>query len=185
MSDRRQVRKGEDADERRSAARSPERREGRDTGPILDLQARAGNRAVAALFGTHPANSTRAPVQRQPGDQSPTAEPANEAGTSAGGTMTIPDPDLAVPLLSVSMQVGGTGQQRGSSGEVVVSIAIKSLDSRITQAVAKGSRFAKITVAVGAQTFTLRDVVFSSFSMGSDVATVSLNYTSIELGAGE
>ena len=102
------------------------------------------------------------------------------------GTMSIPEMKLAMPLVSFSQQAGRPTQPKTSSGEVVVSIALKDLDPRIAEAVAKGKQFATITVAIGSKTtFTLRSVVFSSFQIGSDIATLSLSFTSMDVGTRE
>lgn len=185
MNDRRHLRRDEDADRERSPAPQRERRENPETASILDLQSAVGNRAVAQLLESREGDAAPTTLQRQPADQSPAAEPANEGTTSATGTMSIPEMDLAMPILSFSQQVGGPGERKRSSGDVVVSIALESLDPRIQEAVAKGKQFATITVALGSgTTITLRSVVFSSFQVGSNIATLSLNFASMEFSPG-
>jgi hypothetical protein len=183
VNDRRHVRRGEAAEQEHSQAPRPEWRENPETASILNLQGSAGNRAVAQLFESRDGDAAHAPLQRQPADQAPGAEPT-DSRTSAAGTMSIPDMEMVIPILSFSQQVGGPGQRKTPSGEVVVSIAIESLDPRIAEAVAKGKGFATITIVVGSSTFTLHSVIFSSFQIGSDVATLSLNFTSMEFSPG-
>jgi hypothetical protein len=185
MTDRRHLRRDEDADKEPSPPPGRERRENPETASILDLQGSVGNRAVAALLVSREADAALAPLQRQPADQAPGAEPANDGKTSATGTMTIPEMDLVMPILSFQQQVGRTRQPKDSSGEVFVAIALESLDPRIQEAAAKGEHFDTITVAIGPKsTFTLHSVVFSSFNVGSNTATLSLNFTSMEFSPG-
>lgn len=175
MNDRRPLRRDEDADKEHTRATRRERRENPDTASILALQASAGNRAVTA----------RLEVQRDPADQAPAAEPANEGTTTASGTISIPEMDLVMPILSFSRQVQGPGERKSESGDVVVTIAMESLDPRISEAVAKGRQFDTITVVIGSRsTFTLRSVVFTSFQVSSDTATLSLNFASSEFSPG-
>lgn len=98
--------------------------------------------------------------------------------------MSIPDLELTVPILSFSRQVSGPRQPKDESGEVVVSIALDKLDPRIAQAVSSGKQFASITVVLGSTTLTLSDVIFASFNVGSEIATLSLNFQKIEVGKG-
>jgi hypothetical protein len=174
----------EDVVKGRSPAPRPERRENPEAASIIDLQASAGNRAVQALLESRAADPALAPLQRQPADQAPGAEPA-DTRTSAAGTMTIPDMDLVMPILSFQQQVGRPNQPKTESGEVIVAVALENLDPAIQEAVAKGRHFDTITVAIGSKsTFTLHSVVFSSFQVGSDIATVSLNFASMEFSPG-
>lgn len=184
MNDRRHVRRGEDAERERSPGLRSERREHPETASILDLQGSAGNRAVAQLLETRDRHSALAPLQRQPLDQAPGAEPT-DSRTQANGTVTIPEMELVMPIISFQQQVKGTNEPKSEAGEVVVSIALASLDPRISEAVAKGTHFETITIAIGSSTtFTLHSVVLSSFNVGSEIATLSLNFTSIEVGSG-
>ena len=62
---------------------------------------------------------------------------------------------------------------------------MESLDPRISEAVAKGKQFDTITVVIGSRsTFTLRSVVFTSFQVSSDTATLSMNFASTEFSPG-
>jgi hypothetical protein len=184
VSDRRHLQQDADPDQRLTAQPQRDRRDDPGTAVILDLHHRAGNRAVAALLAPHEAGGTRAAVQRAPEDQAPPAAPVNEGKKSATGTMTISELDLTTPITSFSQQVGRTNEPAGSQGEVVVTIAAENLDPRLTQAAATGRRFDTVAIAIGAQTLTLHGVVISSFSLGSDAASMGLNFTSIELGSG-
>lgn len=167
----------DDATRERSRTTRSEPRHRPETASILHLQASAGNRAVQGLLEMQ--------VQRQPAGEAPAAEPANEGKSSASGTMSIPDMDISVPIISFMQQVGGAREAKGSSGEVVVTIALEHLDPGISKATADGRRFDTITVTIGSKaTFTLRGVVFSSLNMGSDMATLSLNFTSMQFSPG-
>ncbi len=175
MNDRRHLRRDDDADRELSPAPRRERRESPEAASILDLQGSVGNRAVAQLLE----------LQRQPADQAPGAEPANDGPTTASGTMTIPEMKLAMPILSFSQQIGRPREPDSTAGEVVVTISMESLDPRIAEAVAKGREFETITVTIGTKSkFTLHSVVFSSFQLGSDMATLSLNFKSMEFSPG-
>ncbi len=183
MNDRRHVRRDEEADAHRSPAPGPERRENRETATLLDLQGSAGNRAVAQLLESRDkrdAAPALATLQRQPADQAPGAEPADSRST-ATGSMTIPEMDVDMPILSFARRISGPGSAKTSAGDVEVAIALESLDPRIAEATAKGRHFATITVDIGSQTFTLHSVVITSFNVGGDIATLSLNFTSIDV----
>jgi hypothetical protein len=176
---RRSLRRGDDPDQQQPAALAPDRRDRPETASILDLQASAGNRAVAELI-TSQAEAGRLELQRDPAVDGSRAEPTNEGGANASGTMAIPDLDLSIPLLSFSQQLTGPGRSKEASGDVVVTLAIGKLDARLTKAVADGRGFKVITIVVGTQTITLRDVIFSSVNIGPDTATLGLNFTSME-----
>lgn len=180
MNDRRHL--GRDEETVKGRAPTLERHENSDSAAILELQGRAGNRAVAAMLEAHGAEAARSPVQRQPEGQALPAEPANEGKTSAAGTMTLPELDMTVPIASFQQQVGRPAQPKEASGEVMVTVAIADLDPRIAQAAARGDRFAEITVTIGAKTITMHEVVFSGFNIASDYAALTLNFTSIEPG---
>lgn len=185
MNARRRLSRDEDADKAQSPAPRHERRENPETASILDLRARAGIRAIAALLEQRGADASVATLQRQPAEQAPTAEPANEGKTSAAGTMSIPEMDLEMPIISFMQQARATGRPKDSSGEVVVSIAMESLDSKIHQAAATGKQFDTITVTIGSgATFTMHSVVITNFQLGSDMATLSLNFTAMEFNPG-
>ena len=185
MNDRRHLRRDDDADRERSGAPRHERRETPETAAVLDLQSSVGNRAVTQLLESRDSDAAPMTLQRDPVDQAPTADPANEGKTSATGTMTIPEMDLEMPILSFSQQVANPNQPKTPTGEVAVTIALESLDPRIQEAVVKGKQFATITVAIGSKTtVTLHGVVFSSFQLSSDIATLSLNFTSMEFSPG-
>ncbi len=183
------MRRDEEPDAHRSPAPGPERRENRETATILDLQGSAGNRAVAQLLETRESRDARdardaaparATLQRQPADQSPRAEPT-DSRTTATGTMSIPEMEVDMPILSFARRVSGPGSPKTSAGDVEVAIALGSLDPRISEAAAKGRQFATITIQVGSRTFTLHSVVITSFNVNSEIATLSLNFTSIDV----
>ena len=189
MNDRRQMRRDEDGDRERSSAPQRERRENPEAASILDLQGSAGNRAVAQLLETRDSRDTRAApalatLQRQPVDQGSEAEPT-DTRTSAVGTLSIPDLEMAIPILSFSHSASGTREPRTASGEVFVSMAVERMDPRLVDWMVKGKPFAVITVAVGSKaTFTLRGVQISSINVSGDTASLSLSFESIEFGPG-
>jgi hypothetical protein len=180
VNDRRSARRDEESDDRRAAAAPLERRERPEAASILELQASAGNRAVAELMGSHQDDAGRQELQRDPADDASRAEPANEGNATATATMAIPDLELSIPLLSFSRQVTGPGRSDESSGEVVVTFAISKLDPRVTKAVTIGRRFKVITIVIGPQTITLHDVLFSSVNIGPDTVALGLNFASME-----
>ncbi|HET9344889.1 MAG TPA: hypothetical protein VFO05_04230 [Candidatus Limnocylindrales bacterium] len=137
-------------------------------GPILDLQRAVGNQAVAELFSPRAADPV-ATVQR------------DEADTTTGvGTLSIPDLKLDLPISSFQHQVQGPGRARGPGGEVVVTFDKKHLDPRLMKALTDGRVFETITVQVGGRTITMKKVVLSGLTMGGDVASMSLNFDSME-----
>jgi hypothetical protein len=175
MNDRRHLRRDEDADKEQSPAPRRERPENSETASIRDLQASAGNRAVAQLLEARNADPVLAPVQREPGGWKPGAKPAENS------TMTIPDMKLTMPILSFSQLDRGAGRAKDQSGEVSVTIPLESADARISEAVVTGTQFDTITIALGSrQTFTLHGVVIASIQMGPDMAGLSLSFTSME-----
>ena len=181
MTDRRHLGRDEDTDRRRSAVARREEHESPETAAVLDLQERAGNRAVAGMLETQGATARGVTLQLQPDGP---AQPANDDKSSAAATMTIPEMKLSIPILSYSRDVGGPNQPKKAGGNLTVSIPVKSLDPRLAQAVARGDRFETITIEARTHKITLHGVMFSSFQMGGDVATLTLNFTSIEFGPG-
>ena len=185
MNDRRHLERDENAERGRSTAAPRERNENPETAAVLDLQERAGNRAVAGMLETRPADARGATLQLQPAGQAPTAEPAKDEKTSAGATMTIPEMKLSIPILSYSLQSGRPDTRKTPTGELTVSMALKDLDPRIAQAVARGDRFETITVEAGTHKITMKGVMFSSSQIGGEIATLTLSFTSIDFGQGE
>jgi hypothetical protein len=182
VNDRRRLRRDDDTDRDQAPTRPAGRHDNPATAAILDLQSSAGNHAVGQLLQTGAHDPALVPLQREPVDQAPGAEPT-DTRTSAGETMTIPELELVMPILSFQQQAGRPNQPKSESGEVVVTLAIEKLDPRIAESVAKGRQFATITIVIGSRsTITLSGVVLSSYSVGSDTATLSLNFTSIVFG---
>jgi hypothetical protein len=145
---------------------------------ILDLQARAGNQAVAELLAA-PGVDAVGPValQRDATD----AAPADDRDQAGPARMAIPELELDLPLQSFQ-QTPGRGPGRGQSGdEFVVTMAAGKGDVRLQEAAAKGRSFAVVTITFGSMTFTLHGVVISSFQVGGDISTFTLNFTSVEV----
>jgi hypothetical protein len=137
------------------------------------------------MFELHGADGARATAQRQPAGDAPTVEPADESGKgSAVGTMTIPDMKISIPIQSFARQVHGTRKGKASSGELGVTIAATELNPRLVQAVARGEHVATITIVAGPQTFMMRDVVFSGYSINRETASFTLDFSSMEVASG-
>ena len=180
MSDRRHLWRDEDADKEQSPAPRREQRENSETASILDLQSSAGNRAVAQLLKSRETTPVPA-VQRDWGDPKPREEP-KDSGPTATGTMTVPDLELVVPILSFSRQAGSPNQPKTESGVASVTIPIDVSDVKIHEAVIKGKHFATVTIAIASRsTITLHDVVFSDIQLGREMAQVSMDFASMDV----
>jgi hypothetical protein len=168
--------------------RQDEAAEGSEAESILDLQARAGNRAVSELLSARE-GAAPVPVQRDTGDEKTGAEASGAGKVPSSYTMSIPQLELTVPIESVQQasgpRGGDTNRAPTPSGEVIVTVSADNLDQRLVEAAMKGRPFATITIAIGTATITLHNVVISSFQMGTGSATLQLNAQSIDYASGE
>jgi hypothetical protein len=188
----RRHREDEASDERQARAPRPAEADGADAA-ILDLQARAGNRAVTELIRAPGAGDVA--VQRDATDGTPTAEPIGTEASPTANTMSIPDLKLSVVVESVQQGgrgaggAGGSGgsganRERPTSGEVTVTLKAENLDPRLMEAAAKGRHFDVVTITIGSVTMTLLEVAISSAQMCTDSASLSLNFSSMEFTPG-
>lgn len=185
MNDRRHLRRDEDADKEQSSTTPRARRENHENASILDLQASAGNRAVAQLLESREGDPAPAPVQRQWSAPKPAPAPEpTDRGPTPTGTMTIPDVKLTMPIISFSYPNLGARDAKDKSGVVDVKIPLERADAWIYGAVSGGRHFDTITIANSRQTVTLHSVVISNMSIAHDMAQISLSYTSMEFKLG-
>ena len=66
---------------------------------------------------------------------------------------------------------------------MTVTLSAKDLDPRLWEAAAKGRQFSTITITIGQATITLHGVVISGVNMGTDAASLTLNFSSMEFDA--
>ena len=168
MIDRPRPRKEDELERVPRQASPADRRDGSETAAVLDLQRAVGNQAVAELLSANSADPVPT-VQRDKGDT-----------TTGVGTLSIPDFELDLPISSFQQQVQGPGRAKEAGGEVVVTFDKKHLDPRLMKALTDGRPFETITVKIGGRTITMTKVYFSNLSMGRDVVSMSLNFSSIE-----
>ena len=193
--DRLRRRRGDEVpDEWRVPAPQHDPPQGSDAESLLDLQARAGNRAVTELVGAPGTDAGRTSVQRDGADGTPTATP--DKGTSPRvDTLSIPDLKLGVPIQSFQGtrrgpgREGGRGGDRGgepesTAGEVTVTLLAEHLSSKLFEAAAKGRQFGTVTITLGAATITLHGVVISGVQMSTNSASLTLNFSSMEFDTG-
>jgi hypothetical protein len=176
----------EDPDRTRTdaPARRPESADGNDTSTILDLQERAGNRAVTGLLAGPDPAAVRGAVQREPAE-APAAEPADARKATGGTTMTIRDLETTVPIQSFSLQSSGVGGgETRPTRDAYVMLNASDADPRLQRAAIEGRQFKTITITAGPQTYTLHDVVITSYSVSQETVALSLNYGAIEIGTG-
>ncbi len=174
----------EESESRRAMAPQRDTSVGSDADSILDLQAQAGNRAVSELLSARE-GAEPVPVQRDGGDGTPTATPADTGPSPGVNTMSIPELKLGVPVQSVQNSTRGPGGGgSGGGGEVTVTLSAKDLDPRLWEAAAKGRQFSSITITIGQATITLHGVVISGVNMGTNSASLTLNFSSMEFNPG-
>jgi hypothetical protein len=168
MIDRPRPPKEDDLERTRRQASHADRRDGPEAAAVLDLQRAVGNQAVTELLRADAA------------DPVPTVQRAETDTTTAVGTLSIPDFKLDLPISSFQHQVQGPGRAKEARGEIVVTFDKKHLDPRLMKALTDGRPFETITVKIGGKTITMTKVYLSNLSMGGDVVSMSLNFSSID-----
>ena len=168
---------------------------GSDAESLLDLQARAGNRAVTELVGAPGPDAGSPSVQRDGADGTPTASPDDKGASPRVDTLSIPDLKLGVPIQSFQGthrgpgREGGRGGDRGgepesTAGEVTVTLLAEHLSPKLFEAAAKGRQFGTVTITLGAATITLHGVIISGVQMSTNSASLTLNFSSMEFDPG-
>ncbi|HEY6570602.1 MAG TPA: hypothetical protein VIZ22_09945 [Candidatus Limnocylindrales bacterium] len=181
-------RRRRDEDEWRERAPQRDAPQGADAESLLDLQARAGNRAVTELVGAHGTDAGGPTIQRDGEDGTPTATPDGDKGAKPRvNTMSIPELKLGVPVQSFEGTRRAPGREGGremTAGEVTVGLLAEHFDSRLFEASAKGRVFSTVTITLGPATITLHGVLISGVQMSKDATSLTLHYTSIEINPG-
>jgi hypothetical protein len=185
-------RRRRDEDEWRERAPQRDAPQGADTESLLDLQARAGNRAVTELVGAQGTDAGLPQVQRESPDAAPTATPDAE-GKPRVDTMSIPELNVAVPIQSIDSSRmgpsgrGGSGRDRekkSTAGELTVLFAAEHFNPKLMEAMNQGREFGTVTITISTMTITLHGVIISGAHMGRESASISLSFSSMDFDPG-
>ena len=167
------------------AATEREAASGEPAATLLDLQARAGNAAVADLVaGSGPIVLREAVVAAGSAKRHPPS--AKDGPMPAGGSMVIPDLELTIPLRAVMLAnvrrsgngASGGRSQAGAPTELVVVVDPGPAALALQQAAADGRTLGRVVVAHGFR-LVLDEVVITSIHVsgaehGEEAVSVGL-----------
>ncbi len=175
MDGQRRRRWDEEPDTRRAAPRD-DASDGSATEPILDLQARAGNRAVSELLAAGAVST----VQREAPNAPPVGDPA-DSGNAAGRAISIPELKLNLPIESASIGNSGPIRPGELPRDVSVTFAASQADARLVHAASTGSQFGTVVITLGPTKLTLHGATITAFSMSSGSMVLQLNAASVDV----
>lgn len=159
------------------------------TAMLLDLQARAGNTAVGGLLAGSGPTGLRAAVQRQadPTGAGEAAEAASGEATRGRAELTIPELRAPVRLQSVSLRSPVRPGQSGApvrASDIDVTIAIRDFDPALQTAAANGTLYPTADISAAGVRYAIRDVYVAACMISGEVASMTLNASTIEIETG-
>jgi hypothetical protein len=162
------------------AARRADVAPGEPAATVLDLQAKAGNAAVAALVAGEGPAVLREAIQRQPAGED-AEEQTGKKRTRAFAVLVVPDLDLSTPLRSVSLRERRpAGESKVTPTDVDLAIAAADFNPRLYEAAAKGTVLRTATISFVGYRWILTDVMVASVSMTRDIYSLTLAATGME-----